>query len=187
MNKLATMALAMFLLVGCGTVAFAKSAKSASVSDSGVFEVDGSFGLATGPGSFDGGPGINIGAGYMLTSIDKNLQARVDLSYYDFSSTYWIYDISYTRIPVTVSARYYFPINDRLKAFAQAGIETSFDSFDHPVGVVKQSKSEVNIGLSPGGGIEFSVAPQVSIFALGRAHVIADSYFSMQFGAAFHF
>ena len=153
MNKLAAMALAMFLLVGGGTAAFAKSA---AVSEKGMFEVDGSFAVANGPDSFDAGPGVNFGAGYMLSTIDKNLQARVDLSYYSFDSTFGALDLSYTRIPFTVSARYYFPITDRMKAFAQAGIETSFDTFDSPIGFFfKQSKSEVNIGLAPGGGIEF--------------------------------
>jgi len=187
MNKLAAMTLAIFLVVGGGTAAFAKATTVST--DKGVFEVDGSFGVGTGPGSYDGGPGVNFGAGYMLSTIDKNLQARVDLSYYDFSYDILIYKLSYTRIPITVSARYYFPINDRLKAFAQAGIETSFDSSDNydPFFGTKHSKSEVNIGLSPGGGIEFFVAPQISIFALGKAHIISDSYFSMQFGAAFHF
>ncbi len=77
------------------------------------------------------GFGLNFGAGY--TFPDINLQARVDVSYFDFSYDYaGLYDFSYTRIPITVSARYYFPINDSLKAFAQAGIETSIDSFDEP-------------------------------------------------------
>jgi opacity protein-like surface antigen len=184
MSKLAAMALAMFFMVG-GTAAYAKSA---TMSEQGMFEVDGSLAVANGPGSFDGGPGVNFGAGYLLSTIDKNLQARVDLSYYNFSSTFGVLDLSYSRIPVTVSARYYFPINDRMKAFAQAGIETSFDSKESPLGpFFKQSKNEVNFGLAPGGGIEFFVLPEVSLFALGRIHIISDSYFSMQFGAALHF
>jgi opacity protein-like surface antigen len=185
MNKLAAVVLAMFLLVGGGTAAYAKAA---TVSDKGMFEVDGSFGFGTGPGSFDSGVGVNVGAGYMLSTIDKNLQARVDLSYYDFSTDFLGYDLSYTRVPFTVSARYYFPINDRLKAFAQAGIETSFDSFETYNGFGgKHTTNEVNLGISPGGGIEFTVLPEVSIFALGRFHIITDNYYSMQFGAAFHF
>jgi opacity protein-like surface antigen len=185
MNKLAAMALAMFLLVGGGTAAFAKPA---TVSDKGMFEVDGSFGVGSGTGALDSGGGVNFGAGYMLSTIDKNLQARVDLSYYDFSTDFLGYDLSYTRVPFTVSARYYFPINDRLKAFAQAGIETSFDSFESYEGTVnKHTENEVNFGISPGGGIEFHALPNVGIFALGRIHIITDNYFSIQFGAAFHF
>lgn len=184
MNKLAAMALAMFLLVGGATAAFAKSS---AAPEKGMFEVDGSFAVATGPDSFDSSPGVNFGGGYMLSSIDKNLQARVDLSYYNFSTTFGAVDLSYSRIPITVSARYYFPINDKMRAFAQAGLETSFDSKDSTVLLFKQSKSAVNFGLTPGGGVDFFVAPNVSVFALGRIHIISDNYFSMEVGAAFHF
>jgi opacity protein-like surface antigen len=184
-KKLAAVTLAVFLLVGGGSTAFAKSG---SVSGKDLFEVDGSFGFGSGSGALDSGYGFNFGAGYMLSSIDKKLQARVDLSYYDFSTTFLGQDLSYTRVPITVSARYYFPINDRLKAFAQAGIETSFDSFESYAGTVnKHTENEVNFGISPGGGIEFYVLPDISLFGLGRAHIITDNYFSMQFGAAFHF
>ena len=184
MHKLAAISLAIFFLAG-GNAAFAGSA---TVSDKGIFEVDGSFGVGIGSGPLDNGGGVNFGAGYMLNTIDSNLQARIDLSYYDFSTDFMGYDLSYTRIPFTVSARYYFPINDRLTAFAQAGIETSFDSFESYEGTVnKHTENEVNLGISPGGGIEFSVLPDVTIFALGRIHIITDNYFSMQFGAAFHF
>ncbi len=175
------------LLLGVGTNVFAKTGAG---TDNG-FEVDGSLGVATGPGNFGDGYGVNFGAGYMLSSIDQNLQARVDISYFDFSYNYFLgsgYDLSYTRVPITVSARYYFPINDQWKAFAQAGIETSFDSIDYVDAFNnKQSKTEVNIGLSPGGGIEFSLNPAVSFFAVGRVHMVSDSYVSVLVGAAFHF
>jgi opacity protein-like surface antigen len=152
----------------------------------GDIEVDGSFAFGTAPGSYDSGYGINAGAGYMLTTIAKDLQGRIDVGYYDFSTS----GLSYTRVPVTVSARYYFPISDQLKVFAQAGVETSNDYKEYytyfPF-LFKQSKSEVNIGISPGAGVEFSINPQVSVFMLGRFHAITDSYVSMQFGGAFHF
>lgn len=197
MKRFMIVLFSVLFLFGTATVVFAKTTKpsrsttAASSSDNGDFEVDGSFAFATGPGDFGSGYGVNFGAGYMLKSIDKNLQARVDISYYDFSYTYGFgygYDLTYTRIPVTVSARYYFPINDRLKAFAQAGLETSFDSFDYVDGFGnKHTRSDVNLGISPGAGIEFYPTPKVSIFAVGRIHMISDSYFSMQFGGAFHF
>ena len=191
MKKLGAAVLTIFLLLGTGTAVFAKTTKtSTSGASAGEFEVDGSLGFATGPESFNSGFGVNFGAGYMLSTIDKHLQARVDLSYYDFSYDYGYgtgYNLNYTRVPITFSARYYFPIQDRLRAFAQAGLETSFDSFDHVDGGVKRSKSEVNLGLTPGGGIEFFVSPKTSIFAVGLIHMISDDYFSMQFGAAFHF
>ncbi|HEY6010229.1 MAG TPA: hypothetical protein VIX18_02070 [Nitrospirota bacterium] len=174
------------IVVGMGSLAFAESGGAATSKN---FEIDGSFGFATGPGDFDAGYGLNFGAGYTLGQVDKNLQIRVDLSYYDFSYTDWYgYDLSYTRVPFTVSARYYFPIIERLKAFAQAGLETSFDSYDYYDAFGdKHTKNEVNLGFSPGGGAEYSILPELSVFGLARWHVISDGYFSMQFGAAYHF
>ncbi len=190
MKQVTIAILAVFLLLGTGTVVFAKSARtSASTSVQGDFEIDGSVAFATGPGSFSDGYGINFGAGYMLSNVDKNLQARVDLAYYNFSYTYpgFGYSLSYTRVPVTFSARYYFPINDKFRAFAQAGIEASYDSYDFVVGGARESTSKFNLGISPGGGIEFFLSPKASLFAVARAHMISDDYLTMQFGGAFHF
>lgn len=181
------------LIASMATAAFAKTSSSY---EAGPIELDGGFTFGTGPGDFGSAFGFNFGGGYMLDAV-PNLQIRADLSYYDFSQTVFFgSDLSYTRVPITVGARYYFPINDRLKAFAQAGLETSFDSIDTIVYVpggpfgftaVTQSSDEINLGISPGGGIEFFIAPQVSIFALGRIHIVSDAYFSMNFGAAAHF
>lgn len=179
MKKIVIAVLALFFVVGGGTAAFASS--------SGPFEVDASFGFATGPDSFDSGLGLNVGAGYMLSSIDKNLQARVDVSYFDFSKDNGFITLSYTRAPLTVGARYYFPINDQMKAFAQVGLEASIDAHDNFDFLGKHTKNEVNLGITPGGGIEYYVIPEVSLFALGRFHIITDNYFSVEFGAAFHF
>lgn len=190
MKKTITAVLALAFVISFSQAVFAKTSRTAA-SSSGDYEVDGSIGFATGPGDFSSGNGVNFGFGAMLPDIDKNLQARVDISFFDFSYTYRYvgsgYDLSYTRIPITVSARYYLPINSRFKAFAQAGLETSIDSYDYVVAGNRHSKSEVNLGISPGGGAEFVFNPQISFFVLGRIHIISDEYFSMQFGGAFHF
>jgi opacity protein-like surface antigen len=194
MKKSVFAMLAILFILSSGTAAFAKASKTGRSADSpaaGDVELDGSFAFATGPDSFDSGFGLNFGAGYTLSAVDKNLQARLDLSFFQFKNDYFFgggsTGLTYTRVPFTVSGRYYFPILDRLRAFAQAGLETSFDSFDFYANGGKHSKSEVNLGLAPGGGIEFFVNRNLSLFALGRAHLISDSYFSMHFGAAGHF
>ncbi len=180
MKRSAIAILTALILLSTGAAAFAAS------SDTGDIEVDGSFAFGTAPGSYDSGYGINAGAGYMLNSIVKNLQARIDVGYYDFSTS----GLSYTRVPITVSARYYFPISDQLKVFAQAGVETSNDYKEYYIYYpfpYTQSKSQVNIGISPGAGVEFYLNPQISVFMLGRFHPVTDSYVSMQFGAAYYF
>jgi opacity protein-like surface antigen len=184
MKKIALLFLTLFLVVGMTATASAKTGSPG-------FEIDGSFGFASGPGDFDAGFGTNFGAGYMLDSVLENLQARIDVSYFDFSREFFLMDLEYTRVPVTISARYYFPITDQFRAFAQAGVETSFDSFDTVFpfagNFIKQSESEVNIGLSPAGGVDFAITPNISVFAIGRWHLISDNYFSIHFGGAFHF
>ena len=167
MKKITIAIMSITLLLICGTSFAAGRTGSASQSQ---FEVDGSFGFGTGPGDYDPGFGLNFGAGYTIPNM--NLQARVDISYFDFGYDYLGYTtFSYTRIPITVSARYYFPINDSFKAFAQAGIETSIDSFDEPTFIfgLNHKVDEVNLGLSAGGGVEYYIVPQASIFVLGRA------------------
>jgi opacity protein-like surface antigen len=189
MKKFGASAVIVCLLLSMATAGYAETGAASMAPED--FSIDGSFGFATGPGSFDQGLGVNFGAGYMLKGIDKNLQARVDLSFFEFEYDYWgagtAYDLSYTRIPLTIGARYYFPIIERVRAFAQAGIETSYDSYDYYDNGAKHSKSEVNLGFTPGGGAEYFFTRNASAFALARVHMIADSYFSMQFGASFHF
>lgn len=150
----------------------------------GLYEFDGSIGPASGPGNYDSGFGINFGGGYNLKEIDENLQARVDLSFYQFTHDFPWGSGTYTRFPFIISARYYVPIVEKLRVFGQAGLETSIDSYDS---WANQKKSEVNVGITPGVGVEFFVNPKVSIFALALEHLISDSYFTMQFGVATHF
>jgi opacity protein-like surface antigen len=185
MKTLATVVFTIVILLGLNATAFSQTAVAPAGRD---YEVDGSFAFATGPDSFDAGWGFNFGAGYMLRTIDRNLQARFDISYYYFSyDNFAGVSLTYTRVPITVSGRYYFPINEKLKALAQFGLETSVDHFDLYEDGFKRSRGEVNLGVSPGAGIEFDVNPNVSLFVLGRAHLISDSYFSTQFGVASHF
>jgi len=184
----AALVAAILFCVGTPAIAKAKSASSSSgTTTAGNFEVDGSFVFATGPGSFNNGYGFNVGGGYTLTSVDKNLQARADLSVINFSYDHYATRMDSRRIPFVVGARYSLPIVDRLTVFGQAGIETSFDSFDAPLGTGKESKNEVNFGGSLGGGASYQIMPNLSAFALARVHMISDSYWTMQFGAAFHF
>jgi hypothetical protein len=151
---------------------------------SGAYQLDASLGLATGPGDYDSGWGFSIGAGYTLESIDKNLQARLDLSFFDFKHDFSWGSGTYLRVPITIGARYYLPLDPKLRVFGQVGLESSIDNFDT---ASHESKSELNIGLSPGVGAEFFINPQTSIFAVGIAHLISDDYFSMNFGLATHF
>src|SRR5574337_156169 len=177
MEKITLAFLSFFLVTTMATTAFA-----AGRPDHGIYEIDGSFGFATGPGDFDSGPGFNFGAGYMLGSVD-NLQGRIDVGLYTFDRNFAGSTLNFNRVPLVIGARYYFPVSEPFRLFAQAGIETSFDSFDELTAFgFKQSKDEVNLGFTPGGGAELFVNPDLSIFALGRIHLVTDHYASLEFG-----
>ncbi len=181
MKPLLVMISAVFLLMAVAPIAPAASISTAP------YEIDATVGFGSGPKDFDAAAGFSFGAGTMLSSIDQNLQARIDIGYFDFSRDFFGQTLDYTRIPITVSGRYYLPLDDRVRVFGQVGIETSVDSKDETVGFFKQTKDEVRVGVTPGAGIEFFVNSGFSIFALGNVHMISDNYFSMHFGGAVHF
>ena len=181
MKQFVMVVFAAVIVLGAGSAAYAKSSQSPVAGD---LEVDGSMVLATGPGDYDSGFGINFGAGYALASVDRNLQARVDLSYLQFKKDYRWGKGEYDRIPIILSARYYLPPFDKLRLFGQAGVITSIDSYDT---ASHDSKNEIRIGLAPAVGVEFLINPKLGFFAMTRAHLITDSYMSMHFGVAAYF
>jgi hypothetical protein len=159
----------------------------ASAAEATPFQLDASIGYGSGPGDFDAGFGFNVGGGYTLSSIDRNLQARVEVGYYTFDRDVLGASLEFTRIPFAFGARYYFPVAERLKLFGQAALEVSVDDFDTYTVFGKGSDSEVNLGITPSAGIDFELMRELSLFASAGVHVISDNYFSMQFGAAYHF
>ena len=183
MNKHAHMVLVLVLLLGMGT-AIPTVSTAAEVTP---LQLDASIGYGSGPSDFDAGFGFNVGGGYTLSSIDSNLQARLEIGYYTFDRDFAGNSLDFTRMPFAVGARYYLPIAERLKLFGQAAVEVSVDDFDTYDVFGKHSKSEVNMGLTPSAGIDFGLNRELSLFATAGVHIITDSYFSMQFGAAYHF
>ncbi len=79
MKKIALLSIAVLSLFVMTTTAFAKTSGA---------EVDASLVLATAPASgFDSGFGINIGAGVPLPQMNKDLQGRVEFSYFTWSAS----------------------------------------------------------------------------------------------------
>jgi len=182
MKKIA-IALLVMMTVATGSQAIAQTR-----ADHGTYEFSGALDFATGPDTFDDSYGLTFGAGYMLNNISRDLQARIDISYFPFEQDVANTNVDYTRVPINISGRYYIPLRDRLNLFAEAGLEVSFDEAEFvDVLGVKHSESDTNWGVTPGFGAEYFVSQDMSIFALGRFHVITDDYFSTHFGAAFHF
>jgi opacity protein-like surface antigen len=195
MKRLTSVVLAVFLVLCITTAASAESSKKSSSSVKvGDLEVDASLVLASAPASdFNTTLGLTIGVGKMLPQIDKNLQGRVEISYFSWSASEFGVDVSYTRVPIGAGARYFIPTQDpKLKAFVQGMLELSFDKVEAavsipPFGAVKSSASETRLGLVPGAGIEYMVQPNLGITADFRVHIITDSYYTLGAGMAYHF
>jgi Outer membrane protein beta-barrel domain len=185
MKKIMIITAAVLLALSTGTQAFAKSEQM------GKAEVDASLVWASAPASgFDSTIGIAIGGGVMLPQIDKNLQGRVDITFLSFDGSFFGTDLTYSRVPITVSGRYYIPTDQTVKVYGQGGLEMSFDKVEAGVPGFPgftTSESSINIGLVGGVGVDIAITPQLSFVADARLHLITDSYVTLQGGVALHF
>ena len=185
MKRIVIIFAAVLLALSTGTQAFAKSEQMGNA------EVDASLVWASAPASgFDSTIGLAIGAGIMLPQIDKNLQGRVDITFLSFDGSFFGTDVTYSRVPVTVSGRYYIPTDQSVKIYGQAGAELSFDKVETASPFfpgLKASASDVNLGLVGGVGVDVAITPQLSFVADARLHVITDYYLTIQGGVALHF
>ncbi len=188
MKRFALITLAALIVCSIIATAFARPAGAAS--SQGV-EVDGSLAVASAPASgFDAGFGVTFGFGMMLPQVNKDLQGRVEFSYYEWSATEFGIDVTYKRVPVDFGVRYFLPTQSgNLKVFVDGLLELSFDevevsNFPFPG---TSSESETHLGLVPGIGIDLKMSPNLSFVADARWHVITDDYLSLQVGLAYHF
>ncbi|MGB9082521.1 MAG: outer membrane beta-barrel protein [Desulfuromonadaceae bacterium] len=174
-------------------------------------EVDLSIGIATSsdagnPGyagygygyssSLGTGFGLSVGGGYELLDITaikgSTLQIRGDIGYNHWSES----GFKLTRVPVSAGARLYVPIQavNKLRVYGEASLELSFDSIDTPSYNIPffgtfggDSYSETNIGLVPGVGVEYVVAPNVFVGGGLKYHIISDGYLNALVGVGFKF
>lgn len=165
-------------------------------------EVDLSVGLATESYSgSDTGFGLSVGGGHELLDITaikgSTLQIRGDIGYNRWSANNpFGGDLKFTRVPVSAGARLYVPIQtvNKLRVYGEASLELSFDSFDTPSYTIPffgtvggGSYSETNFGLTPGAGVEFIVAPNVSVGGGLKLHIIDGNYLNASVGVGYKF
>jgi hypothetical protein len=189
MKKFALITLA--TLIACSSITTTVYAKATGSPYSQDTEVDGSIAVASAPASgFDTGWGVTFGFGMMLPQINRDLQGRVELSYYEWSATEFGSDVTYKRVPVDIGGRFFLPTQSgNLKVFVQGMLEVSFDTvevsnFPFPG---TASENETRLGLVPGAGIELKFNPSLSFVADARWHIITDDYLTLQAGLAYHF
>lgn len=191
MKKLVTIAACLTLLLGMASGALAAK---------GDKELDFGLGFSTGPyGDSDLGWGLNFGGGYEFHQIsatrNDTLQLRGDIGYNSWSGSVLGRDFDFSRVPVSVGCRYYYPIKQvkNLRVYGQASLELSFDSIDvpfiNPLSLTfdKHSEDETNFGVTPGVGVEYLLDKNIFVQAEMKEHLISDPYFTMQGGIGFRF
>ncbi len=158
-------------------------------------EIDGMLSIATEPaGGFGETIGLGVGMGFDLSDTLKpssgKIFGRVDINYFNWDESVFGVDVEYTRIPIFVGGRYYIPTHDaKIDIFVEAGLEFSFDKAEAavvepfpPFNTVRASESDLNIGITPGIGIEVPISND-GLFVGGDArwHMITDDYFTLSF------
>lgn len=186
MKRLTCITLSLLMVATLASTAFAAK---------GDKELDLGIGFATAPyNEGDLGWGLNFGGGYEFHQISASrndtLQLRGDIGYNSWSGDGPGYELDFNRLPVSAGCRYYYPIRQvkNLRVFGQASLELSFDSIDE-VGInfFKDSDDEVNLGLTPGVGVEYLLNNEMFVHAEMKEHLISDPYFTMHGGIGVRF
>jgi len=184
------------LIAACFTLLLGMS--SAALAAKGDTELDFGIGFATAPyDESDLGWGLNFGGGYEFLQLsatrNDTLQIRGDIGYESWSGDFHGFgfdeDVDFSRVPVSVGCRYYYPIKQvkNLRVFGQASLELSFDSIEVGTPFGKVSDDETNVGVTPGAGVEYMLNKNIFVQAQMKEHLISDPYFTMQGGIGFRF
>lgn len=149
--------------------------------------------------SYGTGFGLSVGGGYELLDITAikggTLQVRGDIGYNSWEANEFGVDAELTRVPVSAGARLYVPIQavKKLRVYGEASLELSFDNFDTSFNfpgfgtLGGGSHSETNIGLVPGAGAEFVVAPNIFVGGGLKYHIISGGYLNALVGVGYKF
>ena len=174
--------LAMIAMVGFLVVLSPLTAKAAANAEVfGLTSITGVVGIATEPVSgFGTGFGLGVGAAFYHVN---DIEIRADLTYLNWTTTEFGLDFSYTRLPLIVSGRMYFPANGTLRVYAQGGAGLSFDTAEVSACYLsycrKVSASDTHFDLVPAGGVQLQITPVLAVGAEGGFHIVTDSYFTL--------
>ena len=136
-------------------------------------------------GGFDDTFGLELGLnvdfkkfGLNVDSKNMEFQGRVSLGYYDWDKGAPGTTLDYQRIPLFLGARVLTSLSPQVKLYGQLGLEFSFDDKDSYTGIpgLKQSDSEVNVGLTPGIGLLFPISNSFYAAIGLDYHIVSDGY-----------
>lgn len=161
---------------------------SAATKGTGGVAVDGSLVFATAPeSSFDSTVGIGVGATIDLserinTSRNVAMSLRGDMTYFAWDGDVYGIDLTYKRLAFFGGPRLYFPLGGKsaITPYVEGGLELTYDTVDVALPPFNRtSRSELNLGLAGGGGVEFALADRLKFGVSGRVHIISDSFLSL--------
>jgi hypothetical protein len=179
----------LFFMFGSGAAGLPAVESAQAASEGGDFEVDLSSVWASPAGSgFNKTFGVNFGSGLMLNQ-SRTLQGRIDVSSLRWDRTSFGNELFYERLAIVLGGRYYIPTYSQYsKFFSQIGVEASFDEKESMnTGFIKTSKTETNIGVTPGVGWQIGVGPDLRFVIAARYHLITDNYLDLMLGLAVSF
>ena len=136
-------------------------------------------------GGFDDTFGLELGMnvdfrkfGLNVDSKNTEYQGRVSLGYYEWDQSQSGFNLDYQRVPLFLGARVLTSLAPQVKLYGQLGLEFSFDDKDSYTGIpgLKQSDSEVNVGLTPGIGLLFPITNSFYAAVRFDYHIISDDY-----------
>lgn len=127
---------------------------------------------------------IHVREGSKFRNYSKNMKFRGDIGYFHWEDDVSGVDLDYTRIPMFIGMRYYYPVqkmNRRgLDIFGEGGGELSIDDEEsYSTGRGKRSDDEITIGFALGGGIQYSFTDLLCAGAHLRYHAVSDDYFTL--------
>jgi len=131
--------------------------------------------------TFGIGFGLNVDFRQLGLNVNANnmeFQGRISLSYYEWDQSAPGTTLDYQRIPLFLGARVLTSLSPQVKLYGQLGLEFSFDDKDSYTGIpgLKQSDSEVNVGLTPGIGLLFPISNSFYAAIGLDYHIVSDGY-----------
>jgi hypothetical protein len=186
-----------FVIVFTAAMIFILNIGSAFAAHEQGMMIDGSLSLATETVS-GSGTTVGLGAGLSMDISDRvhlsdkkaKLQLRGDINYYNWDYDVFGINLSVTRVPIFVGGRYFLPIqgSSKVDVYVEGGLELSFDNVETAVPFFgKVSESDINLGVTPGVGIEIPLQNSLVLGANARYHLISDSYMTLGVSLGYRF
>lgn len=130
--------------------------------------------------------GLTGGLGF---EVARDLQARGDISFYNWSGSQFGANVAYTRVPIDAGLRKYFSMGQSpLRPFVEGEVELSFDSVGAGApGGIKTSVTNERLGVLFAGGTEYRIDEHFGAEAMLKYHLVSNGYLTFALGMNYRF